>query len=157
MVGLHRQGTKVEPFERAVALIGAASDFIVAPDIVAGGMPSLALSVSWLPRLLNVARVVLIAVQDGMMPDDVAPHLSERVGIFVGGTSEWKESTMAIWGILARARGAICHVGRVNTARRIRLCAAAGATSFDGSSVSRFALTLPPLDVARHQPDFFAP
>lgn len=148
---------KVEPFERAVAEIGAGADFIVAPDIVAGGLESLALSVSWLPRLLLVAKVVLIAVQDGMTPADVAHYLSDRVGIFVGGTTEWKEATMAIWGALARSCGAVCHVGRVNTVRRIRLCAAAGATSFDGSSVSRFSLTLPRLDHARHQPDFFAP
>ena len=148
---------QVEPFEQAVSKIGAGADFVVAPDIVAGGMTSLAMSLDWLPRLLAVAPVVLIAVQDGMTPADIAPHLSDRVGIFVGGTTEWKEETMAVWGALARRHGAICHVGRVNTIRRIRLCAAAGATSFDGSSVSRFAKTLPPLDLARHQPDLFAP
>ena len=45
--------------------------------------------------------------------------------------------------------------GRVNTQRRIRLCAAAGADSFDGTSASRYAVTLPGLDSARRQPDLF--
>jgi hypothetical protein len=60
---------------------------------------------------------------------------------------------MAAWAALARAKGAICHVGRVNTARRIHACEAAGAHSFDGSSASRFAVTLPPLELARQQTD----
>jgi hypothetical protein len=147
---------KVEPFERAVAKIGADADFVVAPDIVAGGLPSLALSVSWIPQLLAVTRVVLIAVQDGMTPADVRPYLSERVGIFVGGSTEWKLATMKAWGELAREVGCVLHIARVNTMRRIRLCASVGATSFDGSSASRFAVTLPLLDHARKQPDLFA-
>jgi hypothetical protein len=45
---------------------------------------------------------------------------------------------MAQWADLARERRAWCHVARVNTALRIRKVALAGATSFDGSSASRF-------------------
>lgn len=37
-----------------------------------------------------------------------------------------------------------------------RQCVAAGADSFDGSSASRFATTLPLLDAARRQPDLLA-
>ncbi len=60
------------------------------------------------------------------------------------------------WGALARETGCYLHVGRVNTAVRIRLCSAAGADSFDGTSPSRFACTLPLLDGARRQPDLLA-
>jgi hypothetical protein len=49
------------------------------------------------------------------------------------------------------------HVGRVNTARRIRLCAEAGADSFDGTSVTMFSCTLPLLESARRQPSLLAP
>ena len=35
----------------------------------------------------------------------------------------------------------------------IRLCAATGVDSVDGSGVSRFAAALPPLDLARRQAD----
>jgi hypothetical protein len=123
---------------------------VVAPDIVAGGLDSLRMSVSWLPRL-DVARRVLIPVQDGMTAGDVAPLLCDRIGIFVGGSTDWKLRTMLEWGDLAHHRRAYLHVGRVNTARRIHACAYAGAHSFDGSSVTRFAKTLPLLEHARRQ------
>ncbi len=147
----------VDAFVAAVVLIGRGADWVVVPDIVQGGAASLELSRKWLPWVLDNAPAGLIAVQDGMTVDEIAPLLSPRVGIFVGGSTEFKEQTMGMWAALAHEHGAICHVGRVNTKRRIFLCAAANADSFDGSSVSRFAKTLPKLDHARHQPDLFAP
>lgn len=60
------------------------------------------------------------------------------------------------WGALARDTGCYLHVARVNTVRRVRLCDAAGADSFDGSSVTRFACNLPRLDFARRGRDLFA-
>jgi len=88
-----------------------------------------------------------------MKPAHVGGMLDPQVGIFVGGDTRWKLATMAQWARLAHAHGAICHVGRVNSARRIHLCAAAGIDSFDGSGVSRLASALPPLDLARRQVD----
>lgn len=143
-------------FIDVVTAMGADADFVVLPDIVEGGDESLALSIAWLDRVLAQTRVVLIATQDGMAASAVAQHLGPRVGLFVGGSTEFKEGTMAMWAAMARERGALCHVGRVNTVRRIRLCAAAGADSFDGSSASKYSVTLPMLDCARHQPDLFA-
>lgn len=67
-----------------------------------------------------------------------------------------KEDTLPAWGELAREKGCWLHVGRVNTARRIALCAAASATSFDGSGPSRYAVVLQKLDLARRQPDLLA-
>lgn len=155
----HVNGTSFQeqPFIAAVDRIGHGADFVVAPDIVAGGAASLEMTRRWLPWLLDRTMVALIAVQDGMSPGDVMNRMGKRCGIFVGGTTEWKERTMPMWAALARENGAICHVGRVNTKRRVFLCAAAGVTSFDGSSVSRFAVTLPPLDNARQQRDLFGP
>lgn len=144
-------------FERAVARLGPDADWIVAPDIVMGGLASLRFSRQWLHRLRRRRalrdQTFLIAVQNGMEPRHVRRLLGPRTGIFVGGDTSWKLATMAMWARLAHARGAICHVGRVNSVRRIRLCAAAGVDSFDGSGVSRFASALPPLDLARRQPD----
>lgn len=138
-------------FLRAVERYGAGADWIVAPDIVAGGLASLELSLSWLPRLAGAGRLVLIAVQDGMGPADLAGVIAPNVGIFVGGTTSWKERSLPAWGALSRATGSWLHVGRVNSARRIALCAAAGAHSVDGTSASRYAKTLPRLDAARRQ------
>jgi len=145
----------VAAFERHVSDHGDGAEFVVVPDIVAGGLASLAMSLDWLPRLAGVAHRRLLAVQDGMSAADIAPHLNPTVGVFVGGSTEWKLATMRAWGQLARRHGAYLHVGRVNTIRRIRLCQDAGADSFDGTSATRFACTLPKLDQARRQTNLF--
>jgi hypothetical protein len=142
-------------FMRVVARLGADADFIVVPDIVAGGLASLRLSMDWLPQLDGVGRRRLLAVQDGMTAADIAPMLCDQVGVFVGGTTPWKERTMAYWGDVARSRNAYMHVGRVNSARRILLCHDAGADSFDGTSVPQFPSTLPLLDRALKNPKQF--
>lgn len=140
-------------FQDAVHKIGPGAAWVVAPDIVEGGAESLDMSLRWLGWLMDRVPRVLIAVQDGMSPRDVQGRLGIRIGLFVGGSTEWKEETMPMWGALARSCNAICHVGRVNSARRIALCVAAGVDSFDGSSVSRFANTLPRMDNAARQRD----
>lgn len=137
-------------FLRLVDRLGAGADFLVLPDIVAGGLASLDLSLSWAPRLAG-ACPLLLAVQNGMDKAMIAPLVGPRLGLFVGGDTPWKEATMATWGRVARETGAYLHIGRVNSARRIALCAHAGADSFDGSSVSRYAVTLPRMDNARRQ------
>ena len=144
----------VGAFEKALDLMGAEADWVASPDIVGGGMRSLELSESWLPRLID-ARLVLIPVQDGLTASDVRPLLGNRVGIFLGGSTEWKLATMREWGELAREVGCYYHVARVNTRRRIEMCSEAGVTSFDGSSASRFAASLPRLERARCQPSLF--
>ncbi|HEU5375744.1 MAG TPA: hypothetical protein VFV38_09915 [Ktedonobacteraceae bacterium] len=146
-----------ENFERLLEKLGANADFVVLPDIVEGGMRSLDLSVRWLNRSLSVCPRVVIAVQDGMEPCDLASLVSPSVGIFLGGSTEWKLQRMADWGHFCAERHVYYHVARVNTLRRIRLAAAAGAISIDGSSASRYAITVRPLDFAARQPDLFAP
>ncbi len=138
-------------FLAAVELLGARAQFVVVPDIVCGGLDSLRLSEAWLPRLQGVGRRRLLAVQNGMEAADVRPFLSAEVGLFVGGDTAWKERTLPLWGDLARETGSYLHVGRVNSARRIRLCQLAGAHSFDGTSVSRYSQTIGLLDSARRQ------
>jgi hypothetical protein len=137
---------------------GALADFVVVPDIVAGGMKSLEFSLSWIPRLRHL-KLLLLPVQDGMEFETIADVLREipRLGIFLGGTTEWKLKTMYAWGVLACASRRYYHVARVNTRRRIRLAAESGADSFDGSSVSRYAVTMPLLDAARKQPSLLVP
>lgn len=142
-------------FMRLLGKFGALADWVVAPDIVAGGTESLALSSEWFVRCSDACPLVLVAVQDGMEPDDLRPFLSMGAGIFIGGSTDWKLATMARWSALAHEYGAWCHVGRVNTVRRIRWCHEVGATSFDGTSPSRYAVTLPKLDRARRQPSLW--
>lgn len=141
-------------FIAALATFGAAADFVIAPDIVCGGMESLDVTLAWLPRVLDATPRVLIAVQNGMNPGHLAGILSPRVGIFVGGDTTWKEATMDMWSDVAAQAGAWCHVGRVNTQRRIKLCQMAGVDSFDGSGPSRFAKHLDVMERALAQGSF---
>lgn len=142
-------------FKALVDRYGRDADFVVAPDIIAGGAASLARSLLWLPRLLDCVDRVLIPVQDGMVPQDVSQHLGARVGLFVGGSTDWKLDNLRTFCELATGCGAWSHVGRVNSVTRINMCLSAGATSFDGTSASRYAKTLPPLDAARRQHTMF--
>jgi hypothetical protein len=143
-------------FMAAYRKLGPLADFVVLPDIVAGGHGSLAFSMKWRADLGQPVCQLVLAVQDGMAPRKIAGIVGPSLGIFVGGSTDFKLSTMPIWAEIARERKAYLHVGRVNTARRIALCAAINADSFDGSSASRYAVTLPGLDLARRQPDLFA-
>jgi hypothetical protein len=97
--------------------------------------------------------MLLLPVQDGMTPEHVGPVLREfpNVGIFLGGSTEWKLREMYGWGMVAHAYGRHYHIARVNTRRRIRLAEEAGADSFDGTSATRFSCTLPLLESARRQ------
>lgn len=74
-----------------------------------------------------------------------------QLGIFIGGTDDFKMGTMRAWARLANERGAHCHVGRVNSPKRILQCMQAGAHSFDGTNGSRFSKNVPRLDRARRR------
>lgn len=138
-------------FEKALRKMGGGADWTVLPDIVAGGPASLELSLKWMRRVLDESPRALLAVQDGIGPDDVRGFLGSRVGLFVGGSTDWKLKTLAEWCRLGASIGCWVHVGRVNTVRRIHRCGIAGATSFDGTSASRFAKTVPKLTNATRQ------
>jgi hypothetical protein len=135
----------------------AVPDWLVLPDIVAGGLASLDLSLRYMNRCLSVAPLVLIAVQDGMELEDLAPHVGPSVGIFLGGSTAWKLARMREWGEFCAERGVHYHVARVNSIKRMALAASAGATSIDGSSASRYAVSLPKLAYAARQADMFSP
>jgi hypothetical protein len=115
---------------RWISYRGIVPDFVVVPDIVAGGLASLAWSAAW-RDVVPAEFPAYLAVQDGMTARDVIPHLARYAGIFVGGSLPWKLATGAAWVQLARERGLRCHIGRVGTAARVRWARAAGATSID--------------------------
>ncbi len=134
-------------FRSLVDAYGSGADFVVIPDLVEQGQKSLEFSLSWLDRL-KVIRLLLLPVQDGMSADDVGAVLQQhpRLGIFLGGSTDWKLATMEGWGMVAHAFGRYYHVGRVNSRRRIRMCQHSGAHSIDGTSGTLFSVTVPRLD-----------
>jgi hypothetical protein len=135
-------------FLLALNKLGRDADFVVLPDIVSGGEQSLDLTFRWMQRVYRATERVLISVQDGHEPWQIDELLGPRVGVFVGGSTGWKLATTPRWAAVARAKSSWCHVGRVNTKRRIALCGAAGALSFDGTSVVQYPSTIDRLDRA---------
>ncbi len=138
---------RADRFRLLLDRLGAGADWVVVPDIVAGGLESLAFSLEWLDECLAACPRVLIGVQDGMVLEDVEPYINERVGIAIGGTTEWKLEQLRddVWGRLCHDRGAWLHCLRVNTIGRIADCESAGCHSFDGTSATRWAVNIPKL------------
>jgi hypothetical protein len=149
----------VQGFEQLVEKHSAGADFVVIPDVVGEGQKSLRTSAKWLHnRTSGRPKRLLLAVQDGMTVDDVGSFVRRwRVGIFLGGSTEWKLKTLYQWGCVAHALDCYYHVGRVNTIERIRLCAEAGADSFDGTSATMYSCNVRKLDSARKQPSLLTP
>lgn len=147
-----------ERFKGLVERHGGAADFVIVPDIVAGGMESLEFSRSWLTYLKPI-RNLFLPVQDGMDTLAVGTLLSSwtGLGIFLGGTTEYKLRTMYGWGMVAHSRCRPYHVGRVNTLKRIRLAAEAGADSIDGTSATMYSCNVAMLDSGVRQPSLLRP
>ena len=148
----HQRGQDfdADAFARAVDRVGEAADFLVLPDVVAGGERSLELSMRWHAQLGDHPTPRYLVVQDGM--GEGLP-LAGLAGLFVGGTTEWKRSTMRGWARVAARHGLALHVGRVNSARLIREVLAIGAesgcpVSCDGTSATLYASTAPALGQA---------
>lgn len=133
----HTQGVAWDPglFRACVERLGGCADFVIAPDVVGGGLASLRMSESWLAWLAPRTRRVLVAVQDGVEQTDVRALVDVGVGIAIGGSTAWKERACA----RRMFESPILHVLRVNTQRRLELARHAGATSCDGSGPSKWS------------------
>lgn len=108
-------------------------EFIVLPDIVAGGVASLKESRRWIHRCRGLAPLYL-PVQDGMKPRDLDERLVGQLGgLFVGGTSIWKRHTGDAWVRAAGELGLRCHIGRVSGLRRVNWAKGIGADSIDSA------------------------
>lgn len=117
---------------------GVKPDFIVCPDIVAGGRESLAFSVDWAMDRMQGAPRLALAVQDGMEPSDITSF--ERAPfrfIFVGGTLAWKWRTAEQWCDFAHKYDMQCHIGRCGTENDLRRALRLGADSVDSTSLVR--------------------
>jgi hypothetical protein len=118
---------------------GLSLEFIVAPDIVAGGKASLEFSMEWAHGELKTAPRLALAVQDGMTPKDIiysdAQHRFSH--IFVGGTLEWKWNTAQEWVAFAHDHGMKAHIGRCGQLHHLRRAQEIGADSVDSASIVR--------------------
>lgn len=108
--------------------------FATAPDVPYDWEATLEKSLPTLPILRGAGAPAAICVQDGATPANVP--WSELDCIFIGGSTEWKESAVA----RAITREAIkrhkwVHMGRVNSMPRMRLAMDFGCGSVDGTTL----------------------
>ena len=103
------------------------------PDVVGDRVGTLAAWDRFAPIAAAYGWPLAFAAQDGMRTADV-PMAAATV--FLGGSTEWKWSSIREW---SRAFPNRLHVGRVNGLRQLRICADEGVASCDGTGLSRTA------------------
>ncbi len=112
-------------------------EWVVCPDKVAS-RESLAFSTSWRRRLPDELNWYL-AIQDGMERDEV--HLAVNRfgfdGLFIGGSTRWKNERAWYWVELAHEWGLKAHLGRANGPKRLQWAINIGADSLDGTGWTR--------------------
>jgi hypothetical protein len=93
--------------------------FATAPDVVGDAAATLERSRPWLRVIAARGIPVAFVGQDGIELERV-PWDDFDV-FFIGGTTDWKMSPQAFGAAVeARRRGKHCHLGRVNSLRRLR-------------------------------------
>jgi hypothetical protein len=111
-------------------------DFIIIPDIVAGGLESLRYSLEWIPRLRSIVGdqiPLALAVQDGMETRDVKPLLGQFQVLFLGGSRPWKYRTGEKWCRWANKHGIPVHIGAIGSMGGVKWARYIDATSIDST------------------------
>jgi len=106
--------------------------FAAAPDVVGDAVGTRKRAYPMLPEIRKLGFKAAFVVQDGETSGKIL--WDELDAIFIGGSTEWKLSQAAA-DIVAEAKrkGKWVHMGRVNSFKRMRLAAAIGCDSVDGT------------------------
>lgn len=118
--------------------------FVTVPDIVGSARRTLEI---WkhMRHMFKLWPLALV-MQDGM--EDMDIPWDELAAVFIGGCDPWKDSKAALDIVkTAKTLQKHSHVGRVNTIKRFKLYAAAGADTCDGSGIAMYDHMLD--DIAR--------
>lgn len=111
--------------------------FAVAPDVVGDAVATLRRSQPWLERIRGLGMAPAFVAQDGSELLDWEAIWPQIGCLFIGGTDTFKLGDYAQHLIAqAKRRDIWTHVGRVNSRRRLRWCAQAGADSADGTYIA---------------------
>lgn len=127
-------------FMKLVSELGSNADFVVIPDSVGNAEETIRMALEWIPILDGYPLAFVL--QDGMEEEDIFQFLPHVDCLFIGGSTQWKLKNIGRWSGMALKHGLRCHVGRVNTIRRVRMCMDGKASSFDGSGFARFTETM---------------
>lgn len=107
--------------------------FAVAPDVPFDAAATLASSLRWLAVIRALDVPAAFCAQDGAGQPGMVPW-EEFDTLFVAGSDSFKcGPEAAALAAEAKARGKAVHVGRVNSARRLRIAQSYGADSCDGT------------------------
>ncbi|MGW2545730.1 hypothetical protein ACWC5I_33840 [Kitasatospora sp. NPDC001574] len=110
--------------------------FAVAPDEPMDWEATLAMSLPWLPRIRALGVPAAFVAQDGCEAEGRIPW-GEFDVLFLGGSTAWKTGAGAkAVAAEAVARGIPVHMGRVNSAKRMKIAAAFGCSSADGTCLA---------------------
>lgn len=111
--------------------------FITCPDVVGDAEATFKLYLKWRAR---ISQPVAYVAQDGATIETVP--WNGIAALFVGGSTEWKLSDDAHRIVeAAKAEGKWVHMGRVNSARRLKVAKSWGVDSIDGTELSWFTDT----------------
>jgi len=104
----------------------------LAPDVPFDAAATLAESRVWLPRIRALGIPAAFAAQDGC--DQLGLPWDDFDVLFLAGDTAWKVGPVAeALTAEAKRRGKQVHMGRVNSADRLRLAAEFGCDSADGT------------------------
>ena len=106
--------------------------FAVVPDIPGGGLNSLSFSVEWRMQWLPEGWPWYLAVQDGMSPEQVEPHLHIFQGVFLGGSDSFKRQA-GLWCDFAHHHQKKFHYARCGTSDKLKHAHEIGADSIDSA------------------------
>lgn len=109
--------------------------FVAAPDVVAQPIETLRRFRLWEPMIHALGFPVALVGQDGLKVSQVPWDSLDA--FFVGGSTDWKLGTAARDLVsYAQSKGKWCHMGRVNSRKRMHYAERIGCDSIDGQSFS---------------------
>lgn len=133
--GCFTQGDRFDLERHLTWLDGLPRDgclFATAPDTVCDARATWERSAPALPRIRRLGFPAALVAQNGM--EDLEVDWTAFDALFIGGDTDWKLSrTAADLAAEARARGLWTHMGRVNSYKRLKVAAAFGYDSVDGT------------------------
>lgn len=105
----------------------------IVPDVPGNGTATIERWQTHAPYVVEAGIPLAVAVQDGMMPSDVANLYPVPEVICVGGTTKWKWETVDIWA----ATFSRVHLLRCNSPDRLPWLKELGVESCDGTGWNR--------------------
>ncbi len=105
----------------------------IVPDVPGNADATMAQWLAFAPAVVRAGFPLAVAVQDGMMPQDVRRLQPAPVVICVGGTTEWKWQTVEMW----CSEFPRVHVLRCNSPKRLWELERMGCESTDGTGWNR--------------------